>query len=134
MSPQLSRSSSGESTPIPTTQQDSFEISYLNDYPNLPADAPSGSPHILELQRLNLESIDQALLCTNLHMADFVATILYNHSPETLTEFLLTEFDCKKVFHFRRREKVRDGNLEFVILREKKEKRQVRVSIRGKIR
>ena len=57
-------------------------VKYLDTCLLLPADAPLGWPHLIDLSSLSESDT------TGLQVADMVVTILYNHSLETLSRFM----------------------------------------------
>ena len=61
------------------TNDDDFLFKYLDDYPDLPALAPAGSPHIFNIN---------AIPDLDIYIADVVVKILFKSSPSTLTDFL----------------------------------------------
>ena len=63
--------------------KDKKPIKYINSYPILPADAPFGHPHIIDLERL-----DVVFYVYPISIADLVVTILFKLKPEALTAFL----------------------------------------------
>ena len=72
--------------------EDKMSIEYINSYPNLPANAPFGHPHIIDSERL-----DVVLYVYLISIADLVVTILFKLKPGALTAFL----DLKRPnFHY----------------------------------
>lgn len=87
------------------------DIEYLSTCSQLPADAPVGHPHLIDIESVDADypSYPQPGLC----IADMVVTILYNYNPETLERFLDMSHDFKFHIHFKRE----GGLLDFVIIR-----------------
>ena len=67
-------------------------MKYLNDYPELPADAPIDHPHIIDTD------LNEGVFKYELHnVPDTVVTILYKLRPEALTSFLNMD---RPYFHY----------------------------------
>ena len=79
-----------------------------------------GYPRLVDLESFAKESNKQ-----NLTMADIVATVLWNHMPQTLYQFL--DFDNRPTFSFVREESD-NKTQDFFILRERRDKR-IKVSV-----
>ena len=67
----------------------------LHSYPRLPARAPIGFPHLVDLTSLSDDYPPSTMT-----IADLVVSILYNYRPEALTAFLDLE---RQYVHFVRR-------------------------------
>lgn len=80
---------------------------YLSDYPKLPANAPVGHPHLVDLTSLSEEFPQEAMT-----IPDLVVTILFKYKPAALTAFL--DLNRRKV-HF-----LRSGSLDICISRKGK--------------
>ena len=86
------------------------EIQYLSSCPQLPATAPFGHPHLVDVDSVDM---DFPLPQPGLGVADFVVTVLFNHKSETLQRFL----DLSHDFKFWIRHKEECGSLDFCIVR-----------------
>lgn len=84
------------------------ELKYLNIVSLLPAEAPLGHPHLLDL-----DSIDTEEFQPDLRIADMVVTVCYNHKPSTLDHFL----DHSRDFMLRRCQVPYQGLDDFCIVR-----------------
>ena len=84
-------------------------VVYLDDFLLLPASAPFGHPHILDL-----ESIYEHLMQNEPTIPDIVVTILFKYDSAALRGFLDLE---RSEVHFLRREW---GRLDFCISRKGK--------------
>ena len=56
-------------------------VRYINDFPGLPADAPPGHPHIVDLRDFHRK-------WKRLSVVDVTVTILYNYKIDALKAFL----------------------------------------------
>ena len=82
------------------------QVVYLDSFPQLPANAPLGHPHILDLNSLSEDFPQEEAT-----IPDIVVTILFKYKPEALKAFL----DLNRAHvHFLLRE---SANLDFCILR-----------------
>ena len=81
-------------------------VTYLDTNLHLPADAPLGWPHLIDLSAL--EESDTTGLC----IADMVVTVLLNHSPATLARFM--DMSHNFVFHVKERHTSDDQDLLIV--------------------
>ena len=61
-----------------------FQATYLDVYPELPIDTPIGCPHIIDVDSMDHDFYDHQ----NMTIADAVVTILYKFMPSALTAFL----------------------------------------------
>ncbi|KAF2435085.1 hypothetical protein EJ08DRAFT_389131 [Tothia fuscella] len=68
-----------------TATQAAKKLAYIDVHPRLPLSAPFGYPHIL-----NCNEIVQGVVLEmeSIHLADAVATTLYNYKPSALEKFL----------------------------------------------
>ncbi len=67
----------------PVSDEGDPKLIYLDDYPSLPADAPLGCPHIVDLSSLS-EDFPQE----EMSIPDLVVTVLFKYKPVTLRAFL----------------------------------------------
>lgn len=81
-------------------------VTYLDTNLYLPADAPLGWPHLIDLS--TLDESDTTGLC----IADMVVTVLLNHSPATLARFM--DMSHNFVFHVKERHTSDDQDLLIV--------------------
>ncbi len=92
----------------PVTAEADLKLKYLDDYPKLPADAPLGCPHIVDLS-----SLDEDWPQAEMSIPDLVVTVLFKYRPAALDAFL----DLKrKDVHFVRHHS-RSATLDFCIQR-----------------
>jgi hypothetical protein len=76
-----------------STQSDSSQVSFINEYESLPSNGPRNHAHVIDLGEYADLVKDDGML----RLQDAVATTLYNVSPETLKSFLSPIVNTTKV-------------------------------------
>ena len=82
-------------------------INYLDTCLLLPPDAPLSWPHLIDVSTLSKSDT------TGLHIADMVVTVLYNHSPASLSRFM----DMSHGFTFHVKEAPASKDQDILIIR-----------------
>ena len=85
-------------------------VKYIATCAQLPADAPVGSPHIIDLEGIDYDAVE-----SKLRIPDLVATVCLNNSPKTLKRFM----DFSRIFKYHYHFKKQGTFLDFCIIREK---------------
>ena len=63
------------------------EVIFLTSYPDVPAELPTGWPHIIDSAPLKL-SRDMQSTPEQINLIDVIPTVLYQYNPEFLKKFL----------------------------------------------
>ena len=88
------------------SDQSSSRVEYLDVFLILPTDTPPNHPHIIDIH-----SLDYSVPQSGCGFADLAVTILYNHDPAVLTNFLDLR---KKKFGFKRKPSADDGAIAYI--------------------
>lgn len=72
-------------------------VGYTNEFPALKTDAPIGHPHIVDLNTIPDDMLEDERNVLKLRFADGIATLLFKVNPVALTAFLNM---CNEYFSF----------------------------------